>query len=543
MKFEWFVASRYLLSRRKQSFISIISIISIVGVGLGVATVILVIAVLDGVDYGLRNRFLANEAHLALRSIDSSFFGDYQNKIERITNVKGVVAASPVVYAQMGVFQSGSEGISDVIYIKGIDPIQEDKVTGFSKFVNGSIDFQTSPLIEAAQFREGETITGGIVVGSRLAQRLRLNEGDVLRLVVRLVDLGGTGSLTVDFSNFVVIGFYESELAVYDSQIGFIDNETAQKLYNKVGKVNVIFVRLEDPDQVTAISPEIEDAAFSVIEMPITTTWLETHAPLFAALKMEKIATIIIEALIILVAAFNIASTLIMTVMEKTKDVGTLRTLGASRGNIMGIFMIKGSVIGMLGMIVGTTLGLYICWLLSTNVMRPSLWYAVEVIGIVSLCQVAIAYRRIHIAGVLLLIFVSIQGIGWLVPLKVLPAMGWQISSVTLLLIRGIGLLTFWIFVMIKSWQKLSPKWKMTFFLFWSIVLGFVLFSIVEPISLKELGLSEIYQMNQLPIKINWFFVCFINLLSFAICWLATIYPAWQASNLKPIEALQYEGN
>jgi lipoprotein-releasing system permease protein len=512
-----------------------------VGVGLGVATVILVIAVLDGVDYGLRNRFLANEAHLALRLIDNSFFGDYQNKIERIINVDGVVAASPVVYSQMGVFQSGSDGISDVIHIKGIDPVQEDKVTGFSKFVNGSIDFQTSPLIEAAQFREGETIIGGIVVGSRLAQRLRLNAGDVLRLVVRLVDLGGTGSLTVDFSNFVVIGFYESELAVYDSQIGFIDNETAQKLYNKVGKVNVIFVRLEDPDQVTAISPEIEDAAFSVIEMPITTTWLETHAPLFAALKMEKIATIIIEALIILVAAFNIASTLIMTVMEKTRDVGTLRTLGASRGNIMGIFMIKGSVIGMLGTIVGTTLGLYICWLLSTNVMRPSLWYAVEVIGIVSLCQVAIAYRRIHIVGVLLLIFVSIQGIGWLVPLKVLPAMSWQIPSVTLLLIRGIGLLTFWIFVMIKSWQKLSPKWKMTFFLFWSIVLGFVLFSIVEPISLKELGLSEIYQMNQLPIKVNWFFVCFINLLSFAICWLATIYPAWQASNLKPIEALQYE--
>ena len=541
MKFEWFVASRYLLSRRKQSFISIISIISIVGVGLGVATVILVIAVLDGVDYGLRNRFLANEAHLALRLIDNSFFGGYQNKIERITNVEGVAAASPVVYSQMGVFQSGSDGISDVIYIKGIDPVQEDKVTGFSKFVNGSIDFQTSPLIEAAQFREGETIIGGIVVGSRLAQRLRLNAGDVLRLVVRLVDLGGTGSLTVDFSNFVVIGFYESELAVYDSQIGFIDNETAQKLYNKVGKVNVIFVRLEDPDQVTAISPEIEDAAFSVIEMPITTTWLETHAPLFAALKMEKIATIIIEALIILVAAFNIASTLIMTVMEKTRDVGTLRTLGASRGHIMGIFMIKGSVIGMLGTIVGTTLGLYICWLLSTNVMRPSLWYAVEVIGIVSLCQVAIAYQRIHIVGILLLIFVSIQGIGWLGPLKVLPAMSWQIPSVTLLLIRGIGLLTFWIFVMIKSWQKLSPKWKMTFFLFWSIVLGFVLFSIVEPISLKELGLSEIYQMNQLPIKVNWFFVCFINLLSFAICWLATIYPAWQASNLKPIEALQYE--
>lgn len=537
MKFEWFVASRYLLSRRKQSFISIISIISIVGVGLGVATVILVIAVLDGVEHGLRDRFLANEAHVVLRKIDHGFFSDYKDKIEKIKQIEGVVAASPVVYTQMGIYQTGSKGITEAILVKGIDQSQEDEVTGFSKFVNGSVDFKTSPLIEEAELREGETITSGIVLGSRLAQRLGLIEGDVIRLVVELIETEGF-SLLVDFANFVVIGVYESELAVYDNRIGFIDYETAQKLYKQKEKINVILVRLEDANLAPDIAPQIEEAAFSFVEMPRATTWLETHASLFAALKMEKIATVIIEALIILVAAFNIASTLIMTVMEKTRDVGMLRTLGASRGHIMGIFMIKGSVIGMLGTLAGTALGLYICWLLSTNVMRPSPWIANACIGILSCSMIGIAYRRIGTVSVTFIIFAIIFSINMFIT----PF--WVLSStmrIVLIILGVIALVIFWIVVLIKSWRKLSSIWKPTFFALGLFAIGFILFCYVKPISLEELGLSAIYQMNQLPIKVNWFFVSFINLLSLAICWLATIYPAWQASNLKPIEALQYE--
>ncbi len=565
MKFEWFVAARYLLSRRKQSFISIISVISIAGVGLGVATVILVIAVLNGVEHGIKERFLSNEAHVVLRLMGNNFFSDHQNRIDRITQVEGVAAASPVVYSQMGIFQIGQKSITDAILVKGIDLEQEDKVTGFSQYVSGSVDFQTSPLIEEAELREGETIAGGIVIGYRLASQLGLTEGDVLRLVVKLEENPGSighPTLFADFANFVVIGLYKSELVIYDSKIGYIDVDVAQKLYGEIGKVNVILVRLEDAEMASALRHKIEEAAqFSnYIEMPTTTTWLETHSALFAALKMEKIATVIIEALIILVAAFNIASTLIMTVMEKTRDIGTLRTLGASKGNIMRIFMIQGSVIGMLGTLLGTTLGIFLCWLLSTNIDRPKLLYPLIVVGIISLIQVGITFRSIDFAGIvpkisrlvisifvfisanlilLTLIFGFSKGFDQLT-LTILALVSYLRISQMLLIPILIGI-CFWIIVIVRSWQKMSSKWKIAFVPLWLLVIGFALFCIVEPISLKELGYSEIYQMDQLPIKINWFFVCLINVLSFEICWLATIYPAWQASNLKPIEALQHE--
>ena len=484
MKFEWFVASRYLRSRRKQSFISIISIISTGGVALGVATVILVIAVLDGVEHGLRDRFLSNEAHVVLSLIDHSFFRDYQKRIERIEALDDVVAASPAIWTQTAVFRERTDTIQDVIIIKGIDPGQEDKVTGFSTFVDGSTDLLNSELIENARFIRDETITGGIILGGRLAARLGIIKGDVLRLLVKLERHPVNESMLLpDLANFVVIGFYESEMEFYDNNLGFIHINSAQKLYEVENRANTIFVRLTDAELAPRIATRIEDVAgFTVLEgMPNAITWMERQAPLFSALRLEKIATVIIEALIILVASFNIASTLIMTVMEKTKDVGTLRTLGASRGNIMRIFMIQGSVIGSLGTILGTVLGLVLCWLLSSNAVRPAYWYALVLI-VPILLQILIASQRA---------------------------------------LRYKGGLKFAVGIL------------------WLLGIGFALYCVVRPFSFGEL--SQIYQMHQLPIKVNWLFVIFINVLSFIICWFATLYPAWQAANLKPVEALQHE--
>ena len=486
MKFEWFVASRYLRSRRKHSFISIISIISIGGVALGVATVILAIAVLNGVEHGLKDRFLANEAHIVFHLHDYSFFDNYQKRIEQIETIDEVIATSPVVLSQIGVFPEHSNTIQDVIHIKGIDPVVEEKVTGFSKFVDGSTDFQNSTYIENARLIRDDTITGGIILGARLAARLGIIKGDVLRLVVKLIESPMHPSMLVpDLANFVVIGFYESEMAVYDNNFGFVHIDAAQKLYDKPNRINTIFVQLTDAELAPQIARKIENAVqFSVLEgIPNARTWMELQAPLFSALRMEKLLTVVIEALIILVAAFNIASTLIMTVMEKTKAVGTLRTLGASRGNIMRIFMIQGSVIGLIGTALGTVLGLSLCWLLSFNNARPSYWFIFALI-----------------VPVLLQVFIALQ--------RTLPRSG---------------------------------NWKWGLNVLWLIGIGFALYCAVRPISLSDLGLSQVYQMNQLPVKINWFFVIFINALSFLICWLATLYPAWQAANLKPVEALQHE--
>ena len=152
MKYEWFIASRYLKSRRKQAFISIISIISVSGVALGIAAVIIVVSALDGFSHGLKEKFLANEAHIIVRSAHG-YFSNYQEKIEQITSIERVVAASPLIISQLAIQPQGSESIEDTIYVKGIDLQQEDRVTGFSDFVKNFDAFNQSRFIAEARMR------------------------------------------------------------------------------------------------------------------------------------------------------------------------------------------------------------------------------------------------------------------------------------------------------------------------------------------------------------------------------------------------------
>ena len=488
MKYEWLIASRYLKSRRKQAFISIISIISVGGVALGIAAVIIVVSALDGFSYGLKEKFLANEAHIIVRSVHN-YFSNYQEKIEQIEGIEGVNAASPLIISQLAIQPQGSESIEDTIYVKGIDLQQEDRVTGFSDFVKNFGAFNQSQFIDEARIRLAgkETITGGIVLGYHVARKIGVVPGDVLRLISKMVPNPATpGSFMPLMRNFVVVGLYQSGLYLHDNAFGFIDLRTAQQLYQKPNQINLIEVRTVNEDMAPTVSDKIkQEIRFEagLGAMPITTTWMESRSDFFEAFELEKIVTMIVVALIILVAVFNIASTLIMMVMEKTQDIGILRAMGASKQGIRKIFIFQGGVIGILGSILGTALGVYICWRLE-----------------------------------------------------------FQVDSFP----REYGLLILLIPVVVQVCQRLFslPINATGLLLLWCIAAGLSLYLIAQPIYLNDIlgkNLSGVYQLNRLPVKISWGFVVLMNLLSMATCWFAALYPAWKASLLHPVEALRHE--
>jgi lipoprotein-releasing system permease protein len=286
-----------------------------------------------------------------------------------------------------------------------------------------------------------------------------------------------------DVSNFVVIGLYESGMFAYDNAFGFISLEIAQDLYNQKNHINLIQVRTTTPEIASTVANrirrEIQFSNAGLYSVPRTSTWVESHAALFEAIQLEKLVTVIIEALIILVASFNIASTLIMMVMEKTREIGILRSMGSSKMKILIIFVLQGCIIGFLGIVLGSALGIGTCFLLALEVVRPSRWFA-------------------------LLIFVPI------------------FLQVAIALHRTI---------------RRSRSLKFAISLLWLGIMAFVLYCLVQPIQIN----SEVYQLNRLAVKIDWFFVGVINFSSFFICLLATLYPAWQASKLNPVEALRYE--
>ena len=488
MKYEWFIASRYLQSRRKHAFISIISVISVSGVALGIAAVIIVVSALDGFSHGLKEKFLANEAHVIVQSAHG-YFSDYQEKIEQIETVKGVVAASPVIISQLAIQPQGSESIEATIYVKGIDRQAEDRVTGFSNFVKGFAEFNQSRFIDEAEEHLGgqETITGGVVLGYHVARKIGVVPGDVLRLISKMVrNPANPGTFMPLMRNFVVVGLYQSGLYIHDNAFGFIDLQTAQKLYQKPDQVNLLEVRTVDADIAPRVSNLIkQEVRFGpgLGAMPITTTWMESRSDFFDAFELEKIVTMIVVALIILVAVFNIASTLIMMVMEKTQDIGILRAMGASKQGIRKVFILQGGIIGILGSILGTVLGVYVCWRFEFQVGNFPRWYGLLILLIPVVLQVC---RR---------------------------AVRLRINATGMLLV-------------------------------WCGAIGLSLYFIAQPIYLNDIlgkNLSGVYQLNRLPVRISWIFVILMNLLSIGTCWLAALYPARKAADLNPVEALRHE--
>ncbi|MHC1712274.1 MAG: lipoprotein-releasing ABC transporter permease subunit [Solidesulfovibrio sp.] len=409
MSFELYIAKRYLLARQKQAFISVISLISILGVGLGVASLIVVVGVMNGFSTELRDKILGINAHM-VAAVAGGAMHEYRADMQKAEAVPGVLGATPFVYTE--VMLSSPRGVKGVV-LRGVDPVSAGKVLALpGEMVSGSLDDLNAP-----------GVFPGIIVGRELADRLGLGLGEVLSLMSPAGKESAAG-FSPKVKSFTVRGLFKTGMYEYDSTLAYVSIPAAQDLLGfKSDIVTGLEIKVADVDAVVTLAPKVREALGGP---PVyMRTWIDMNGNLFKALHLEKTAMFVILVLIVLVGSFSIITTLVMLVMEKTRDIAILMSMGATAKNIRNIFMLQGSIIGLVGTALGYVLGL-------------SLALALE------------KYQFIKIPG-------------------------------------------------------------------------------------------DVYPMDHLPVRLDWPDLTVIGVTALALCFLATMYPARQASRLEPAEALRHD--
>jgi lipoprotein-releasing system permease protein len=363
--FEWMLSLRYLRARRKEGFISVIAGFSFLGIMLGVATLIIVMAVMNGFRQELLDKILGLNGHLLIQPLERPLT-DWQAVADRVAKIPGVHLATPIVEGQA--LASSPFNASGVL-VRGIRGADLARL--------GSI---------ARNIRQG-TLSGfdagqGIVIGSRLAEQLSLRAGDNITLVAPRGEVTPMGT-TPRIKTYKVAAVFEIGMSEYDAAFVFMPLPEAQAYFNRNGDVTAIEVYTDDPDHIDHFRKLVGDAAERPIYM---IDWRERNATFFNALEVERNVMFLILTLIVLVAALNIISGLIMLVKDKSSDIAILRTIGASQGAIMRVFLITGSAIGVVGTLAGFLLGTVVClniddirrflsWLTNTDLFNPELYF------------------------------------------------------------------------------------------------------------------------------------------------------------------------
>jgi lipoprotein-releasing system permease protein len=364
--FERMVAWRYLRSRRKEAFISVIAGFSFVGIMLGVATLIIVMSVMNGFRGELITRILGVNGHMIVQPIDRPL-DDYAALATRFKAVEGVLNAIPLVEGQT--LASGAGGAGTGALVRGIraEDLQSMKII--------SDNIRSGDMVG---FVAGE----GVAIGSRMAQSLGLGAGDLITLVAPEGDVTPFG-MTPRVKAYPVSAIFEVGMSEYDSSIIYMPLEEAQLYFNSEGLVQSIELYVDKPDDIDTMRPLIEAAAERQV---FITDWRQRNQTFFSALQVERNVMFMILTLIILVAALNIVSGLIMLVKDKGRDIAILRTMGATSGSIMRIFFMTGAAIGVTGTIAGFLLGVVVClnvesirqffsWLSGTTLFNPELYF------------------------------------------------------------------------------------------------------------------------------------------------------------------------
>lgn len=343
MNFEYFIGLRYLRARQQDGFISLITFLSVAGVTVGVMALIVVIAVMAGFETDLKNRILGVESHIFITR-EKGNFSDYQRILDLLAQRKEITAATPVIHTQtMLRSAAGSAGA----VLRGIDP--------------GSAGLVHRNLAEANPEKlKGEKTVPGIILGRELARNLGLAEGDELYLISPRGMVSPVGHMP-SMKKFRVAGIFVSGMYEYDGTIAYIHMDAARKMLRMDDAVTGIEIRVE---QIYAAEKIGRSIAQKLGADYVVKDWTEMNRTFFSALKLEKTAMFVILTLIILVAAFNIASSLIMMVMEKKQDIAILRAMGATDRSIRKIFVFKGLTIGCIGTALGSCAGIVLCFLL-----------------------------------------------------------------------------------------------------------------------------------------------------------------------------------
>lgn len=378
MRFEFFIASRYLRAKRRQAFIGVITGISILGVAAGVASLIVALAINNGFRQDLQDRLLETTSHITLLRTQDDGIKNWRQLLDRLSHQPHVIAAAPAIYEEV-MISRGPRARGAVL--KGIIPASENRVSDLLKSVTTG---SAAALYESADNKSNATVAGGgaratqtplpdslqavenrvqamppIILGKDMAENLGADVGAVVLVTSPQGELTPFG-MVPKYTRFRVTGIFNSGFFDYDSGWALVSLADAQQLFGIGNQIAAIEFKIDDIYQAAIIGNEIQHSAGAGFT---TTNWMEQNKALFRALKMERLVTFITIGLIVFVAALNILISLIMMVMEKTRDIAVLMSMGTRKSQVRRVFIAQGVLIGIVGTAIGLCLGFGLSWL------------------------------------------------------------------------------------------------------------------------------------------------------------------------------------
>jgi lipoprotein-releasing system permease protein len=358
MRFELFIAARYLRAKRRQAVVGVVTVISIAGVAAGVAALIIALAITNGMYRDLQGRLVDSSAHIQLMAVDGFGIPDWPNVLAQVRAVPHVVAAAPGLYEQVLVARGARDGGA---LVEGILPDQERTVSRLlDSATPGSMQSLAPPPAAAAPAADLPTNRPmpPIVLGKDLADSIGASLGDSVLVISPQGEMSPLGEIP-KYVRFRLAGTYHTGFFEYDSAMGFIRLADAQQLFDEPDVISVISIRVDNPNRAPEIAQAIEQA---VGKHYMTTNWTDENRALFRALALERVVTFIVIALIVMVAALNILIALTMMVMEKTRDIAVMMSFGVQPAQVRRIFLFQGLLISVIGTALGLILGYLASW-------------------------------------------------------------------------------------------------------------------------------------------------------------------------------------